>query len=370
MTDISRFRGCLLGGAAGDALGYPVEFMGESAIFARYGRQGICDYALTGGEALISDDTQMTLFTATGLLTGAVRGRGQVDIGCVWASYQDWLRTQWGPAMGPGETRNSWLTGLPALWSARAPGNTCISALGGSPGSMDAPHNASPGCGGVMRVAPVGLFLPTLAGVTQDETDLFGARAAALTHGSDLAYMPAAMLVHMVSVLAHGEDTDPSAAAEDALTAVKRLFAGRPHIDRFAALMERAMDLAGSGTEELQAIHSLGEGWHGDEALAIAVYCALKYSDDIERALIAAVNHRGDSDSTGAIAGNILGAYLGLDAIPEKFIRQLELKDVILEVADDLFRGADMVSGTGADDAWRAKYADMTYGRKFMRHNG
>ncbi len=370
MTDISRFRGCLLGGAAGDALGYPVEFMGESAIFARYGRQGICDYALTGGEALISDDTQMTLFTATGLLTGAVRGRGQVDIDCVWASYQDWLRTQWGPAMGPGETRNSWLTGLPALWSARAPGNTCISALGGSPGSMDAPHNASPGCGGVMRVAPVGLFLPTLAGVTQDETDLFGARAAALTHGSDLAYMPAAMLAHMVSVLAHGEGTDPSTAAEDALTAVKRLFAGRPHIDRFAALMERAMDLAGSGTEELQAIHSLGEGWHGDEALAIAVYCALKYSDDIERALIAAVNHRGDSDSTGAITGNILGAYLGLDAIPEKFIRQLELKDVILEVADDLFRGADMVSGACADDTWLAKYADMTYGREFMRQDG
>ena len=86
MTDISRFRGCLLGGAAGDALGYPVEFMGESAIFARYGRRGICDYALTGGEALISDDTQMTLFTATGLLTGAVRGRGQVDIDCAWAS--------------------------------------------------------------------------------------------------------------------------------------------------------------------------------------------------------------------------------------------------------------------------------------------
>ena len=63
-----RAAGCLLGGAAGDALGYPVEFMEADAIFRRYGERGVVKYDLIGGKALISDDTQMTLFTAAGLL--------------------------------------------------------------------------------------------------------------------------------------------------------------------------------------------------------------------------------------------------------------------------------------------------------------
>lgn len=63
-------------------------------------------------------------------------------------------------------------------------------------------------------------------------------------------------------------------------------------------------------------IAQLGVGWVGEEALAISVYCALKYQDDFKEAVIAAVNRNGDSDSTGAITGNILGAYLGLSRIP------------------------------------------------------
>ena len=60
---------------------------------------------------------------------------------------------------------------------------------------------------------------------------------------------------------------------------------------------------------------------------------------DFDKALIASVNHKGDSDSTGAVTGNILGAKLGLAGIPEKYTGNLELKDVILRVADDLWRG-------------------------------
>ena len=74
MRDIDRFRGSLIGGAAGDALGYEVEFWSEEKIFSRYGKPGITEYELHNGKALISDDTQMTLFTATGLLIGTTRG--------------------------------------------------------------------------------------------------------------------------------------------------------------------------------------------------------------------------------------------------------------------------------------------------------
>ncbi|MBK8809431.1 MAG: ADP-ribosylglycohydrolase family protein [Acidobacteria bacterium] len=63
----------------------------------------------------------------------------------------------------------------------------------------------------------------------------------------------------------------------------------------------------------------LGGGWVGEEALAISIYCSLVSENDLSGALLLAVNHSGDSDSTGAITGNILGALHGIGAIPVKF---------------------------------------------------
>ncbi len=103
--------------------------------------------------------------------------------------------------------------------------------------------------------------------------------------------------------------------------------------------LNQALELADSDLPDSEAINILGEGWVGEEALAIAVYCSLKHGEDIKKALIASVNHSGDSDSTGAITGNIVGAYLGLSFIPKAWIEKLELKEVILQVADDLLMG-------------------------------
>ena len=70
MRNIDKFRGCLIGGAAGDALGYAVEFKREDEIFSEYGKDGITEYDLILDDDVteISDDTQMTLFTAEGML--------------------------------------------------------------------------------------------------------------------------------------------------------------------------------------------------------------------------------------------------------------------------------------------------------------
>lgn len=90
--------------------------------------------------------------------------------------------------------------------------------------------------------------------------------------------------------------------------------------------------------DDVQAIRLLGEGWVAEETLAIAVYCVLKYQMDFHRCMAAAVNHDGDSDSTGAVAGNILGAYLGYEKIKDSFdFDILELKDVILKMSDELW---------------------------------
>lgn len=100
-----------------------------------------------------------------------------------------------------------------------------------------------------------------------------------------------------------------------------------------------AIDLSANDHSDLQNIGALGGGWVGEEALAIALYCAIRHFDNFEEAMIAAVNHGGDSDSTGAVTGNILGAGIGYDAIPQFFKDDLELHDVILHMADDLYCG-------------------------------
>lgn len=127
-----RFRGCLLGGAVGDALGAPVEFMSHAEIVRRFGANGIRDYAPAYGmSGAITDDTQMTLFTAEGLLRAHVRGcmRGLTTYaGVTDHAYLRWLETQ--GVKSPLEIgRDGWLWGIKALHHRHAPGNTCMSSL-------------------------------------------------------------------------------------------------------------------------------------------------------------------------------------------------------------------------------------------------
>ena len=337
MRKLDRFRGCLIGGAAGDALGYAVEFLGENQIFKKYGSTGITAYALRNGAAEISDDTQMTLFTASGLLSGAANG-AESCLCSVQRMYQCWYRTQTESYPLRDQNTDTWLLTVPELFSCRAPGTTCMSAIEqGANGSVTEPINNSKGCGGVMRVAPIGLFFCDKP-VSYAETDLLGAQAAALTHGHELGYIPAAALVHIVRTVAE-KDLPLKNAVEEAVAAMNDLFPQVRFIADFSAIMKKAIRLSETEEDDLEAIHQLGEGWVGEEALAIAVYCALKYRNDFDMALRAAVNHNGDSDSTGAVTGNILGAALGYQAIPQKYKERLELHDVVMKAAEELYHG-------------------------------
>lgn len=174
---LDKIRGSLIGGAAGDALGYPIEFLGEDSIFSRYGEKGIQEYEpdLLSGKALISDDTQMTLFTTNGILvadtSAAMRGIGGAPHDYIAMSYQDWLRTQEMSfeeskklPKSRGKSSVSLLSDVPELYFRRSLGNTCIAALmqqrdGKSQAGdfIDNPQNNIKGCGGVMRVAPLAL---------------------------------------------------------------------------------------------------------------------------------------------------------------------------------------------------------------------
>ena len=346
---LGKIMGSLVGGATGDALGYAVEFQSESTIFHRYGAQGITEYSPdpVSGKAIISDDTQMTLFTACGLLTydtrGRLRGISAEPSVYVAAAYHDWLLSQEISFESRSKHEHfTWLWNVPELFVPRAPGNTCLSALSAKTDVFDdsKAHNNSKGCGGVMRVAPVGLFFD---GADIRLIDKEAADIAAITHGHSLGYMPAAVMSHIIHRCVFPErQLTLCEIVEEARDTVAELYRDDTHIGELTALIDRAIELSANGETDLENIHRLGEGWVGEEALAIAIYCVLRYHDDFDKCIITAVNHKGDSDSTGAIAGNILGAWLGMDAIGEKWTRNLELLDVIKKVAVDLCHGCQM----------------------------
>ncbi|MDO4572524.1 MAG: ADP-ribosylglycohydrolase family protein, partial [Clostridia bacterium] len=361
--DLNRFKGCMYGGAAGDALGYAVEFMNIEQVREAYGEQGITGHTLVGGKALVSDDTQMTLFTANGILVGMteeyVRGSRRDMTRYLHNAYMDWQKTQRLSASAS-SARCCWLYNLSALHSVRAPGGTCLRSLSsGILGTIEHPINTSKGCGGVMRVAPIGLYFDP-SRYRLEDIDMLGARSAALTHGHPLGFITAAALVHILHQIVYGGFQGDRALDEivaDCQSAMRSLFGRYDKLARLNELIDLAVELAGEKLPDAQAIARIGEGWVAEEALAIAIYCALKYRGDFAQALIASVNHSGDSDSTGSITGNILGAYLGYDAIPAHFISHLELADVIGEITLDLYNDCPMRDNPKArNDIWCAKY--------------
>ena len=342
-----RVRGSLIGGAIGDALGFPVEFIySYKEIQKRYGENGITRLDTAQwwtesnvGKAVISDDTQMTLFTALGLLNAKEKGMAPVPAIC--HAYIEWLYTQKG--FRSKRFNSCWIGDLPELNVRRAPGHTCITALEKTVEGRE-PMNDSKGCGGIMRIAPIPLY-----GLSQNRIqnvavlDELAADAAKLTHEHPLGYIPAYVMSHIIYRLATDESPTNEAFHEyvhEAMRMADDKYGFKSQsMQTLHTLVDLALELSSKDSPDYEAIQQIGEGWVAEETLAIAVYCCAKYFDDFEKAMIASVNHGGDSDSTGAVTGNILGAAIGYEAIPEHFKADLQLHDVILHVADDLWRG-------------------------------
>ena len=349
------------------------EFLQEEDIQEKYGRAGIQSYDLdpATGKALISDDTQMTMFTANGVLVGqtqrAMRGTKAALSSYVELAYQDWFKTQT-ESMEERKTWKSsisWLLDVPGLYARRAPGNTCLSALSqGITGSeyIRQAKNHSKGCGGLIRVAPLALACrPDRGDFKGIETlDREGAQIAAITHGHSLGYMPAAVLTHILSQILTHPQADLKSIVLEAREMVQKLFPEDAHLPELVGIMDLALELSANDKPDVENIHALGEGWEAEETLGIALYCALKYEKDFSAGIIAAVNHNGDSDSTGSVTGNILGALLGYERMETKWKEHLELSEVILELADDLCHGCQMSEhGHYADPVWMEKYRNM-----------
>ena len=361
----SRFRGCLLAGAAGDALGAPVEFMHLAAIRKAFGPAGIRDLVSAYGRlGAITDDTQMSLFTADGLLRWhlAEAERPGGDLPSFLArAYQRWLVTQGVKGRAKGVQVDGWLGGQRDLFAARAPGNTCLSALSARDDPADGrpARNDSKGCGGVMRVAPIGLYAAA-RGLPPGTAFDWGCAAAAITHGHATGQLAAGAMALLVGQVARGH------GLRTALEEARAILGGREGAGETLAALDQAEQLAAVSDSTDEALARLGQGWVAEEALAVAVFCALR-ARNLEEGLVLAVNLTGDSDSTGAMAGQLLGAMRGVHELPARWLEPLELRDVLAELADDLAATAAWPpTGAGRDSAegraelayWRGRYPE------------
>lgn len=332
MDKLNRVIGCLIGGACGDALGYIIEFDKIKKIKKMYGLQGITNFELTDGKAIVSDDTQMTLFTAAGILMAK---ENKIEYSTsIWNAYKDWYYTQTENNKYQPYTE---LYNIDSLHKRRSPGNTCISVLQtfSNKRTIERPVNLSKGCGGIMRAAPTGCIE---LGNTPYANGWLGTEAAALTHGHPLGYIPAGFLADLIHrIITCEEDKNLEHLIMNSLKETIIAFEDYRSVKYFESIIKKAIELSKTEQNDLIGIVKLGKGWVAEETAAIAVYSCLRYPDDFKKAMICAVNHNGDSDSTGSVAGNILGAYLGDGAVESAFnVNLLDQYETILQISAQL----------------------------------
>ena len=334
-----RIRGCLLAGALGDALGAALVFMSLQEIRQVFGANGCRELRPAYGRiGALTDDTQMTLFSAEGLLRARTRFANKGIChppSMIHAALLRWLLTQGESA--PLVKLDGWLIQRQELFARRAPGNTCLSALRSARAFGELARNQSKGCGALMRIAPIGLMLRD-----PDDAYTLAFESAQTTHG------------HVTSTLASGCFAFAICSLLSGSTLLEALQAARAKLERASdhaelrAALDFALDLSRSDVEARpETVERLGGGWIAEEALAIAAFCALR-AQSFEHGLLLAANHSGDSDSTASMTGQLLGAAWGCGALPERWLVELELRDVVERIAQDL---ADCREGMRVDEA-------------------
>jgi ADP-ribosylglycohydrolase len=304
----------LLAGAIGDAVGYRIEFDNINKIKNTYGKNGLTFDHIKDDEALVvSDDTQMTLFALEALHYGPESKNYQT-------AFQAWYLTQENELYGENHINDSPLFSFKSLHALRAPGNTCLSSL-----SSGVPVSLSKGCGGIMRVVPLS-FLPTL-----EEAINHGAKQASLTHGHPSGYWSAGFFAGLIHIILN----NPTLTYEEAIDKCIKTMEFFDSVDETLDAVEKARTVYRTSSDSiLMNVHKLGGGWTGEEALAIAIYCVFA-STTFEEAVEFAINHDGDSDSTGTLTAQLWVALYGLPEKYKSWADRLDVADAFKFVLDE-----------------------------------
>lgn len=301
-------KGTMWGLALGDAIGKPIEFLNLWQIKEDYGPEGLTEIP---EHPIWTDDTEMTFAVARALIK-----THKLTINEITTQIADefvvWLDN-------PGY----------------APGNTCTS------GAYNYKKNIekawwetglyTKGCGSAMRVAPIGLFFSDI-----DKLFKVAYNSSLITHTHPTAIAAAVGAAFLVRLALNKIEID--LWPEKVKAIVENI--AEPGKTEFCNAIDTAVG-ALEIKDKKEAIKSIGKGWIGEEAVAIALYCCMKYpkAEDFKKMLILAVNHDGDSDSTGCIAGGIMGAMHGYEALGEemhewtnKFREKKRMEDIIEEM--------------------------------------
>lgn len=311
----NRFLASIYAGAIGDAFGLAIEPKKWATIQKFHGNSGLQEPIFQEGKLVVSDDTQMTLFTLEAVLECNANDTVDVIAERIRQAYLDWFETQ---KVNPSEgTGKIWQ--YKELQVPRAPGHTCMKSMQeGGTGTLKSRINNSKGCGTVMRIAPIGL----VGKWDYKKTFEIAMRASAITHGHDTGILSGAVLAVIFRYLIDGVDFDT------ALVKAKKLLMKHDGHEETFEKINQAIALAGINTDAHSSIKQIGEGWIAEEALAIGIYSALK-ADNFKDCIRMAANHSGDSDSTAAIAGNLWGAVYGTDGIPKEWVDAIDVLPAI-----------------------------------------
>ena len=362
----SAYRGCLLGLAVGDAMGYTVDTKSWGEIQEDYGPNGLLGYDLVNGYAEVSSHTQLAAFTCNGLLLGLTRGQvfGKMAPYVMYAGLgqQEWAIGQ--RRYDQPSRNHCWVFRIPELRRRHCTDTRMVETLNrgmngvrGKLGTLEMPINHRDTPASISAAVAAGLFADPNR-MSQQEIDRLGAECVALTHGDPLAFLPGAVVAHLICRCLRDHTTPLRQIVEESLKALDDQF-GREYrqtaqvittvrtalkyVDDFDIFPVDAMEKLRCDT--------------GADILAGAVYAALIYERDFDSAMIVAANHSGRSAAVGTVAGAILGARCGEEALPDFYMEGLEVATVLMELADDLIQGCPMVRGNKLFDGdWDRKY--------------
>lgn len=360
------YRGCLLGLAIGDAMGYPVDTKTWPQIQEDYGPYGLMGYDLRNGYAEVSSHTQIAAFSCNGLLLGQTRGQvyGKMApfVRYVGLAQQEWAIGQ--RRYDQPSRNHCWVFRVSQLRQRHCTDTRMVETLNrGRLGSLEEPVNRHDTPASIASAVAAGIFADP-ARLEQTEIDRLGAECVALTHGHPLAFLPGAVVAHLVGGCLHQPEKSLKALVKEALSALQEQFVREypREVGQITALLEQALSLA---EERLARPVETMERFHcdtGAEVLAGAVYAALLCEEDFDNAMIIAINHSGRSAAVGCLTGAILGARMGEQVLPEFYMDGLDLADILRELAADLLQGCPMIRGNRLFDGdWESKYLHGEY---------
>ena len=360
------YRGCLLGLAIGDAMGYPADTKTWPQIQEDYGPYGLMGYDLRNGYAEVSSHTQIAVFSCNGLLLGLTRGQvyGKMApfVRYVGLAQQEWAAGQRRYDQ-PGRN-HCWVFRVSELRSRHCTDTRMVETLNrGKLGSLEDPVNKHDTPAAITSAVAAGIFGDT-GRLNPQEADRLGAESVALTHGHPLAFLPGVAVAHLIGNCLRHPHVGLNLLVKGALVALQEQFSREypREVGQITALIEQAVSLAEERlVRPVDAMERL-KCDTGAEVLAGAIYAALLCEEDFDNAMVIAVNHSGRSAAVGSLTGAILGARLGEQALPDFYMDGLEIADVLRDLADDLVQGCPMVRGSLLFDGdWESKYLHGEY---------